>query len=50
MKPVDEGKRVPGRKSGVRSAKKRSLKTASTNSKESIDNDSDGKPGKSKVA
>jgi hypothetical protein len=34
MKPVDEGKKIPGRKSAARNIKKHS-----TNSKESVDTD-----------
>ncbi|CAF0799614.1 unnamed protein product [Rotaria sp. Silwood1] len=38
MEPIDEGKRIPGKKSTIRSMKKRS-----TNSKESIDDDQETK-------
>ena len=42
--PIDEGKRIPGRKSAMRNSKKRS-----TTSKESVDTDQETKKQKTEV-
>jgi len=44
MEPIDEGRKIPGKKSGARNLKKRS-----TNSKESVDTDQEIKKQKFEV-